>query len=358
MTPYFIFLIISLLLAYLAYRRQRTHFIFIILLYTALSLFAGLRSAEVGTDTSGYARGFEDLFYLDEQVENEGSFLTEEPGFYYLQKWLGQVSNEYYVLLTGIALVFCFFVMLSIGKQSRMPILSFFVFITLGYYTFVFNAARQGIAMSIYMISIPYIIERKFWKYTFVVLFAALFHKSIVIAIPLYFFFTIRFSPISIVLALIGGVVISISLPALLNYGATLETRYALYSEGNATGGYLLTAFYVVLTLFFALQRKTIKEEALPVFDVYLNMLIVGSAVYLIVTITGAYVELTRFAAYFQISSVFLWPMLITDRSKPLPRQLLVLALLGHLGFFAIFLTKMANLTPYMFNPTIINGIL
>lgn len=358
MFPYFAFLFISLLLAYLAYRGQERHYFFVFLLYLVLTLFAGLRSAVVGTDTSGYARGFEDLFYLDKQLESGLSALTDEPGFYYLQKWLGQVSNEYYVLLIGIALVFCFFVMISICKQSKMPVLSFFVFITLGYYTFVFNAARQGIAMAIYMTAIPYIIDKQFWKYTLVVLCAALFHKSIVVAIPLYFFFAMRFSPRSVALAIIGGIVIGVSLPVLLDFGASLETRYELYSEGSATGGYLLTAFYAALAIFFVLQRRFIQEETRPVYDVFLNMLIVGSAIYLIVTLTGAYVELTRFAAYFQISSVFLWPMLITERTEPLPRLLLALALIGHLGFFAIFLSKMANLTPYLFNPTLFNGIL
>lgn len=358
MIPYFIFLAISLLLANFAYKKQKPNALFVFLLYVVLSLFAGLRNASVGTDSSAYARGFEDLTYLDRQFGRGLSFLIEEPGFYFLQKCLGQVSNEYYVLLTGISLVFCFFILLSITKQSRMPVLSLFVFITLGYYTFVFNAARQGIAMAIYMNAISFIKDKKFWKYVFLVLCAALFHRSIIVAIPLYFFFEKSFSARTLIFAIIGGISIGFLLPTLVNYGAELETRYAIYAEGRATGGYLLTAFYMILALFFVLQRRFMKEAVLHDYDIYLNMLIVGSAIYLIVSLTGAYVELTRFAAYFQISSVFLWPMLFSERKYKLHNSLLLIALLGHICFFVIFLTRMANLTPYLLNPLIINGIL
>ena len=125
MLPYFIFLVISLQLAYWAFREQRPKYPYLILLLAFLSLFAGLRNIQVGTDTGGYARGFEDAFYLEKELERGIAALTDEPGFYYLQKWLGSLSNEYYVLLTGIALVFSLFVILSIGRHSKMPVFSF-----------------------------------------------------------------------------------------------------------------------------------------------------------------------------------------------------------------------------------------
>ena len=211
--------------------------------------------------------------------------------------------------------------------------------------------------MAIYMLSIPYLKNKQFVKYTIIVLCAALFHKSIVVAIPLYFFFTMRFSLKSVILAIIGGLAIGYYLPALLSIGESLEARYALYSEGNATGGYLLTAFYVALAIFFITQRKSITRESLYLYDVFLNMLIVGSAIYIIVALSGAYVELTRFAAYFQIASVFLWPFILKERKVPISKPVLIIAVIGHLGFFAIYLSKMANLTPYILNP-IFDGIL
>lgn len=388
MFPYFIFLGIVLFLAYLAYMRERpksfkrerpnksfvenrpktiyvrkklsktfvrirTNKTFVVLLFLVMTCFAGFRSSVVGTDTSGYAGHYEDASFEDKDLGSGLAMLTEEPGFYYLEKVLSGLSNDYIVLLTGIAAVFCFFALRSISRNSVQPVLSLFVFITLGYYTFVFNAARQGIAMAIYMTSIPFLIKKRFWPYTIIVLCAAMFHKTIVVAVPLYFVFRMKYSWKSLLVVIGGGLLVGYQLPNLLSFSSTLEDRYLLYTVGRATGGYMLTLFYVILAVFFILQRHLINKEALKRYDIYLHMLVVGSAVYLVVALTGSYVELTRFAAYFQVASIFLWAMLVRERKTPLSPFVYVVAIVGHLGYFAIFLSQMANLTPYLWNPNL-----
>ena len=352
MLPYYSFLTILAIIAFMAFgTKNRTNNVGFLLLLIVMSLFAGFRSSVVGTDSAGYARTFETLSYADRQLEPGFAMLTDEPGFFYLQKILGSFSNDYLVLFTGVAFVFCLFVLFAIRKNSVMPLLSLFIFVTLGYYTFVFNAARQGIAMAIYMTAIQFLLTRKFWKYVIVVLIAALFHKTIIIAIPLYFVFTMKYSIKTLSLVFGGGLLIGYLLPSFLAFGATLEDRYALFVTGDATGGYMLTAFYIILSLFFIFQRRVMKQEVLPAYDVFLLMLITGSAIYLVVSLTGAYVELTRFAAYFQLGCIFLWAMLAKDRLRPLGGIVYIVAIIGHLGFFFIYLTRMANLTPYVFNP-------
>ena len=354
MFPYYCFLIILLTIASLTSgTKNRLNNIGFCLLLIIMSLFAGLRSSVVGTDSGGYARSFESFSYAHRQLEQGISMLTDEPGFFYLQKILGSFSNDYVVLFTGVALIFSVFVLMAIRKNSEMPLFSLFVFVTLGYYTFVFNAARQGLAMAIYMTSIQFILSRKFWKYVIVVLIAAMFHKTIIIAIPLYFIFTMKYSVKTLILVFGGGLVIGYLLPTFLAFGSTLEDRYALYVTGDATGGYMLTAFYIILSTFFIFQRRFIKCEVLSTYDVFLLMLIIGSVIYLVVSLTGAYVELTRFAAYFQVGAVFLWPMLVKNRLRPLGKLVYIIVAVGHLLFFAIYLTRMANLTPYVLNPSL-----
>ena len=350
MLPYFIFLAIVLFLAYLSFMEDKPNKAIIVLLFLVMTCFAGFRSSVVGTDTGGYTRHFENSSFKNKNLGTGLAMLTEEPGFYFLQKVLSGMSNDYILLLTGIAAVFCFFVLRSISRNSTMPALSLFVFIPLGYYTFVFNGARQGLAMAIYMMSIPFLMQRRFWPYVLVVLCAAMFHKTIVVAIPLYFVFRMSYSLKSFVVVLCGGFCVCYLLPIFLSFSSTLEIRYMIYTETSATGGYFLTLFYVILAVFFILQRRLINEEALEQYDIYLHMLIVGSAIYVVVTLTGSYVELTRFAAYFQVASIFLWAMLIRERQTPLSPVVYVVAILGHLGYFAIFLSRMANLTPYLFN--------
>ena len=322
-------------------------------LFLVMTIFAGGRSADVGTDSGNYAKYFEESRFKGKEIGAGLEALTDEPGFYYLEKSLSSLSSEYYVLFMGIASLFCFFVLLSISRNSVKPILSLFVFITLGYYTFVFNAARQGLAMAIFMAAIPYLIRNRFLPYLLIIFCAAMFHKTIVVAIPLFFIVRMKFSWKSLAILIAGGFLVGYLLPAFLSYSSTLEDRYMLYNEGGETGGYMLTLFYVILTVFFILQRQYINEEILGRYDIYLHMLVVGTAIYLIVAIMGAYVEVNRFAAYFQFSSIFLWPLLLKYRKKPLNKAIFYVALIGHLGFFALFLSKMSNLTPYLWNPNL-----
>lgn len=351
MTPYYIFLVIAILFAYCSSKRPKN----MLLLYGTLAvmvLFAGLRSAEVGTDAAGYARSFE-----EGRAELQGGWkeqITDEAGFYYLNKFLGTLSSDYAVLFLGIALLTYTCVLIAIRRETSDLSIPLFIFITLGLYTFVFNAARQGIAVGIYMLSFKYLFEdgkASFLKYCAIVLIAALFHKTVIIALPLYFLFKLHFSFKMLALIALVGATVGALLPNFLVFAATLEGRYVLYST-SADGGEMLTLFYVLITTFFIIRRGDIDKHYLNKYDVYLNMMLFGTMIYVVVQYYGAYIELTRFAAYFQVASIFLWSYIY--RSKKKPRDIFSFAIIaGHLTFFYIFCSRMANLVPYITNPLI-----
>lgn len=346
MWPYFLFLIIIVVIALLFLWKSNSTIGAIVVILT-MTVFAGARDYSVGTDTGLYTRNF---------IESGRSFVNtsvgifDEPGFYYVQKILSLYSDEPYVLLMSVAFIFSVCVILAILRGSINPAVSLFVFITLGYYTFCFNAMRQAIAMSIYMLAIPFLVKRDFLKYALLVFIAFLFHRTVIITLPLYFVFIQRFTVRSFSAIAVLSLIISFFLPDLLVIGASLEEKYELYQEGSATGGYLLTLFYVLLTIFFIYERAFIKEEVKRRYDVFLHMSIIGTVVYLVVTFTESYVELTRFAAYFQIASVFLWPEIIHNSKNKILLPVLFVVAVGHLGFFYIFLDRMAGLVPYIIN--------
>lgn len=348
MLPYYIFLALLILFAYLGYRNPKTKF-FLLSVYAMMVLFAGLRSANVGTDAAGYASSFE-----EGRIELEGDWtvqITDEAGFYYLNLFLRSISTEYVVLFFGIALLTYACVLTSIRRETNKLMVPLFVFVTLGLYTFVFNAARQGIAVGVYMLSFKYLFDNGknvFLKYSAVVLLAALFHKTVIIALPLFFLFRLQYSPRMLVLIGLIGAGIGAVLPAFLSYAGTLENRYVLYTT-TAGGGEMLTLFYVLITVFFIYWRRKIDKGYLQRYDVYLNMMLFGTLIYVVVQIYGVYIELTRFAAYFQVACIFLWAFIYQSKKKP-NSALSVTIIIGHLLFYYIFCSRMANLTPYMLN--------
>ena len=350
MTEYYVFLAIAMIFA-AAYSKNPQ---FKITLYTTLAvmvLFAGLRSAGVGTDSGSYARSFTNIDDMEGDWKEQ---LTDEPGFYYLKLILSMVSNQYWVLFTGIALLTYSCVVIAIKRETEKIVIPLFVFITLGLYTFVFNAARQGIAVAIYMLSFKFLFEDHktgFLKYCFFVFLAAMFHKTAVVALPLYFLFRQKYSPKMLVIIAVLGIGMGAVLPSFLAFAGTHEARYELYST-QASGGEMLTVFYMLITAFFIIRRKKINLEYLPKYDVFLNMMLFGTLIFMVVQVNNMYVELTRFAAYFQVASVFLWAYIYQSKTKSFA-GFSVIIIVGHLLYFYIFCTRMAGLVPYSFNPTI-----
>lgn len=348
MIPYYIFLVIIIFFAFLSSKSPKSK----ILLYVTLAvmvLFAGLRDAKVGTDAAGYARTYsENTRSIEGEWEEQ---LTKEAGYFYFTQLLGSISREYVVLFIGIAFLTYMCVLTVIRRETKELVVPIFVFVTLGLYTFVFNAARQGIAVGVYMLSFKYLFDNGknvFLKYSAVVLLAALFHKTVIIALPLFFLFRLQYSPRMLVLIGLIGAGIGAVLPAFLSYAGTLEYRYVLYTT-TAGGGEMLTLFYVLITVFFIYWRRKIDKGYLQRYDVYLNMMLFGTLIYVVVQIYGVYIELTRFAAYFQVACIFLWAFIYQSKKKP-NSALSVTIIIGHLLFYYIFCSRMANLTPYMLN--------
>ncbi len=332
-------------------------------------LLAGLRDHQVGTDTGAYVRGFErtEINQEEEEVDlgvefngREGTLkgkeemaIDKEPAYKLLVTFSKHLSDNYAALLILVALLVYALVLKSIHDVSRYELVSLFAFITLGLYTFSFNAARQGIAVAIYAQAIPFILRRQFWKYVIVVLIAALFHKTVIVTLPLYFLFTMRYNWKSLLVVILGIIVLTSVMNQLLDFGATVEDRYKLYTEESTSGGEYLTIFYTVLMLFFMFQRRYIKEQYLKRYDLFLLMNICSAVIYLIVILMELYIEVSRFAAYFQISSIFLWAEVFRRDNFSVKWVYVIGFVTVHLLFYGIFLSRMAGLVPYEFNQTL-----
>lgn len=349
--PYFIFLGISLIVFSLQ-RQSHIRTIFnpaTILTFLCMTLFAGLRGKYVGTDTASYVYGFSNF-------DNEpfaGSFFEiffDEPGFHLLEVIIHLITDQYWGMLVAIAGICYAIILYVINKHSENRILSLFVYITLGYYLFCFNAARQAIAISIYLLAFPCIVKKQFLKYCIIVIIAAMFHRTVLITLPIYFILKMHYSWKSIALIVASGIIVGLTLPSLIVSASQIDERFLAYNTLKASGGYLLTSFYVLLTAFFIIMRAKIGESLIREYDIFLQMLICGSVIYIVVMLTGAYIEISRFAAYFQISTIFLFAK-IFNRYKPLVSgRVMAMICIGCLLYYYVFVTTIAGLIPYTLN--------
>lgn len=143
---------------------------------TIYFLIAALRSSYVGGDSFNYRNMFETL--AGESIDFALLYSNKDPIFYAFLSFVGRFTNNYTVLFTIVAALFCFAVWYYIYKYSYDPVLSVIVLLAFNLYQFSLTGMRQTIAMSFVVFSMIALNERKrILPYLFVIL-GSLFHLS------------------------------------------------------------------------------------------------------------------------------------------------------------------------------------
>lgn len=318
-----------------------------------LILFEGLRSDMVGTDTGGYCRGFSNRLgrWWTLNYSNPKN-LIQEPGFGLVNLFASLFGDNYLYLLVTCACCCVFPALISIRNSSVDFSASLVVYITFGCYLFGFAGIRQGIAMSIFLFSFPYLFSKDFKRFLIVVLVAALFHKSVLLALPIYFICTLKYSLKSIIILVIFSFVFSGVLSSLIVFSSSVDERYAYYMEETEAGsGVLLMLSCVFVTLFFMIQRKHISPNRLRVYDRSLLMMIVACSIYIVVTLSGSNTEINRFAQYFQLGAIYLFAELaVACKRKGLTLPIIILNVF-FAAYYIGYVSKIGGIAKYQLNP-------
>lgn len=357
MYPYFIILVLVVFLAFIGEniknKSKKISAYYRALIFIILTLFAGFRSILVGSDTNMYAHRFERQYLSLLELMSQQTRI--ELGYRFLEFIASLFSHQYVAILLATAFVVLFFQLKGIYKLSENTAISIFVFITFGIYTYVFNGARQALAAGIFVYVITFLIQGNFKKYVFWILIASFFHKSVIFGIPLYFLFRMKFSIRLFLFLGIATVIVIAFFNVFIGYMTLLSEQYAIYQNIEATGGAYLTLAFTLLSTFFILIRPKLVSRFKKTYDIYLNMFLFGTMVYIIVYFSKAYIEMTRIAFYYTLSAMFIWPLIFKSLKQKEIVLVFIFFIIVHVFFFYIFIGKMANLNPYIVNPQILN---
>lgn len=151
-----------------------------------LSLFWGL-SYIYAPDIPGYISyfNFETYNWFDTGIKLPD--ITFEIGFNVLSCVIKSFTNQYYVFQFILFTIELFLVMegmkkLIDKKETIIIICALFFILPMN----LLGALRQGIAISLFIYSLHYILERNLFKYIGIIIFSALFHKSSLFLLFLY----------------------------------------------------------------------------------------------------------------------------------------------------------------------------
>ena len=256
-------------------RRRAMNASVLLFLFMVLTGLAALR-IDVGNDYGNYVNTFHEIFV--------GGYVVTEPGFNLLVRVLYTLSGgENYLLVFGVfAAATTFLFLKAMYDQSLDFSLSFALFMLLGLYFRTFNTVRYYFVLAVTLYSLRYVLKREYGKFVLLILGAALFHKSVLVVIPLYLIALLPWKKWQVAI----GAVFAASLPLFQDFWMEILLKlYPSYQntvyleQGTGLEGSLMGIVRCAAVLAFCLAGwRTVKESPANLFYFKLNLL--GLALY------------------------------------------------------------------------------
>jgi len=326
----FFILIIKVLMGDLISKEKQKNFL--VISGIAITLIMGLRYPKYNTvyDLELYYRYYYRLIY----TPWTDIFLISrfEPGYVILNKILATIIPwpQFILIFEAAFCVFC--VCRFIYKNSDYPFQSIIFYITLGTMAFQLTGFRQAFAMSICLLSIEFIKEKKLFKFLLTVFLATTFHKTSIVFFPFYFIANrvpnwknnlfsiiamIFFANFARIITDIGNVIFD------MDYGGYI---------GNKYGGLVPILIYTITIILSFIYSNKIKNKG------SLNMLVIGLTIYLMRYTTLA---LERISFFYTSAVIVQLPNAINvEKDEKIKYLLNILSIVLSIILFVYRLTK------------------
>ena len=262
--------------------------------YIALSslvLVSGLRK-NIG-DTYFYMFSYAQTAYSIDNIVGQ-----KDIGFNLFQMLLQTISHDPQLLVFVVALLTNVLVFITLYKYSKLLELSLYVYITSGMFLMSMNGIRQFLAAAIAFAATKYIFNGNWKKYILVVLLAAQFHQSALILIPIYFIVRRKAWSWTTVLLLGGAVLIVIGFNQFSSalFSVLENSQYSDYKNFSEGGTNIIrVAVWGVPVIFAYLGREKLRQ-IFPQSDYVVNMALIAFVFMIVSTQNWIF---ARFTFYF-----------------------------------------------------------
>ena len=326
-------------LADYANRSRMINILMLVSIFTVLTLLAALR-LEVGNDYGTYVVTCHEIF--------QKGYVVTEPGFNFVVRVLYTLSGkEDYLLMFGVFAAAIVAVFLKVLKeQSESFAWAFFMFMTMGLYYRSFNTVRYYFALALATFAIRYLIDINTvnaFKFLVTILFASLFHKSVLVVIPMYIIARIPWKkwaliPLAVfgaVAALLHNQIMEIALKLYPSYNNTvyIEETHTIIENAAPIMGCL---FMIVIGIIC--YKEAVKDRADN--RMYFNMNIMAVVLYL----SCFWLPLvTRFAYYLTTVQILLIPNIICSVRDPRKKKGISIAVIVFCILYFIYFLKQAD---------------
>ena len=301
-------------------------------IFLILFLVAAFRDY-VGADYQVYVKNAHDYMH--------GAYVVTEPGYNFLVKAIYILfdSEPYYLIFGLFAFGTPFLFLWSFYHDSDWFFLSFLMFMLTGMYFISFSSVRYYFALGGALIAMHFLLKKKYLLFIVTTLFFALFHKSILLILPVYFLATLpwkRWMLVVLALAASTGLFFGeFYYSLLLKLYPSYQKAYQIQLEtGTSIISVLRCVAVIGLCLIF--YRQAIRDDAKNRFYLMLNYFA------LLLYLFGGFIPyLSRVGYYMLVSQLFLVPSVLCKIANGKWQKILSgLVIIACVIYFAMFLLK------------------
>ena len=336
---YLIFIFIQSICIYSlsCYSKNTKDKLFVFLSCFELIVFTGLRADNVGADTLVYLSAIDtySFFNINELLTISNIYPYRfEIGYLWITKVCAYLGMGHTAFLMLISILIYIPTYRLFYRYSPYPILSIAIYFGLGLFGYSLGIFRQYVAISIVLLGINYVLQKRLMKWTVVIVVAMLFHTSVILCYPLYFisrlkfqrifFFTIILQPI----LYFGG-------RSIIVFLSLLVSKYLIYigsQYDELQGSTSMIIIYNILLFICYLynKKRNIVGQSMNFFINGLCFLCCIQAMAYTFPILG------RAIPYFSIFITVTIPVIIKDMFPP--RQAIVIAAVCSFLFVLLFI--------------------
>lgn len=292
-------------------------------------LLVGLRATDVGIDTYSYFI----RYYEYKEMSFERIFMDtlQEHGYSLLIKVVSMIWDNFDFFKVIVAILSVVPIVYTVGKCSDKPFLSILIFISFGYYSFMFSGMRQGISFALCILSFLTIKNKKPVLFVLLVLLAAQFHKSAYLFLPAYLVASIKLNKYTVIGLIILYLMVIVFKWRLYNLieGTLYDNQNHSYAA-NETGAFMILVRQIVIAaaLVFLAPKDTRDTD----YGRYTMLVSVGAILTIFATIGGNAQRAANYYCMFLILGIpeLLWHL----ESVFLKRTVSVCVVVGVLAMF------------------------
>lgn len=290
----------------------------------------------------------------------EGRHVSSEIGFNLVVKFLvGFFGYDEYLPVFGFfSLITVYFFVRALHDQGKYYAFSLFLLFAEGFYFNSLNTVRYYLALAMALFAMKYVLQRKWEQFIVFVLVGALFHKSILIVLPVYAVaYYLAKTRLRLWHGILGGAFLASLLFGQDLYRWVIFRIYPFYEnshfdQSRLSYKNLALALGTVLLcgiVWFARRGMKGQEDYLP-----LRFYAVLNGMGLVAFCCGGFVpEVTRIGYYMTISQVFLIPGMVAEIPQKWLRRVCFIGTVGVFTLhFALLLKQMylvdIRLLPYL----------